>query len=95
MEIGELSDFHLKTEELKLSAEFLEQNGYKDNLYYLMDVIHLHRQKKYILNGVLEKKIKISFKVLKQAIQGRLLIEYFKDKAEIMIATEAAAEVLI
>lgn len=73
-------------------ADFLEKNGYKDKLV-LFNGSNSSIKSKEIYSSWLEKKENQNkVQGSKTANIRQALIEYFRDEAEIMIATEAAAE---
>lgn len=73
-------------------AEFLEQNGYKDKLVLFNGSNSSPQAKEVYSQWCVRKENQNKLQGSKTANTRQALIEYFKDKAEIMIATEAAAE---
>ena len=73
-------------------AEFLEQNGYKDKLVLFNGSNSSTQAKEIYSQWCVKKENQNKLQGSKTANTRQALIEYFKDKAEIMIATEAAAE---
>lgn len=73
-------------------AEFLELNGYKDKLVLFNGSNSSPQAKEIYSQWCVKKENQNKLQGSKTANTRQALIEYFKDKAEIMIATEAAAE---